>query len=59
MTTPTSGTAKIESDSGSGPVFHRFFTSAPDPQEKPRILPESTPALRIYGQLCQLRHCQY
>jgi len=37
-----------------GPVFHKFLTSGPDPdpKEKRRILPESTPALRIHDHLC-------
>ena len=29
------------------PFFHKFLTPAPGPKEKCRILPESTPALRI------------
>ena len=33
-----------------GPVFHKFL--APGPKEKRRILPESTPALRILYHLC-------
>ena len=30
----------------SGPVFLKFFTPGPDPKEKRRILPESTPVIR-------------
>jgi len=33
-----------------GPFFHKFFT--PDPKEKRRFLPGSTPALRIRGHFC-------
>jgi len=41
---------KWKSDSGSVPVSSQFLTLGPDPgpKEKRRILPESTPALRIW-----------
>ena len=37
-----------------GPVFHKFSTLGPDPgpKEKRRILPESTPVIRIRSHLC-------
>jgi len=38
--------------SGSGRFFKNFWLWGPDPKEKRRILPESTPALRIRGHLC-------
>jgi len=40
-----------------GPVFNNFFTAAsdPGPKEKRRILPETTPARRIHGNLCHWR----
>jgi len=31
-----------------GPVFPKFFTPDPDPKEKRRILPESTPVIRSH-----------
>ena len=34
-----------------GPVFHKFLTPGPGPNEKRRIQPESTPALRC-GPIC-------
>jgi len=34
-----------------GLVCHKFLTPGPDPKEKRRILPESTPALRIRCQV--------
>ena len=44
---------KWKSDSGSGSGFHKFLTPGPDlgPKEKCRILPVSTPALRIRSHL--------
>ena len=39
---------KVKSYSGSGPFFHKFLTSGPGPKENCRILPESTPAIRIH-----------
>jgi len=30
-----------------GPDFHKFLTPVPGPKEKRRILPESTPVIRI------------
>jgi len=41
---------KWKSDPGSG--FSQIFYSGPDRKEKPRIFPESTPALRIQSHLC-------
>ena len=35
-----------------GPVFHKFLTPDPGLKEKPRILPESTPVIRIRSHLC-------
>jgi len=37
-----------------GPVFHKFLTPGPDPgpKDKRRILPESTPVIRILSHLC-------
>jgi len=44
---------KLKSEPDLGPVIHKFLIPDPDlcPTEKPRILPESTPALRILGHL--------
>jgi len=41
-----------------GPFFHKFLTPAPGPKEKRRILPESTPALRIHAHLCRPDKCR-
>jgi len=35
-----------------GPFFYKFLTSDPGPKEKRKILPESTPVLRIQSHLC-------
>jgi len=43
---------KLKSDSGAGPVFPKFSTPDPGPKGKFRILPESTPVLRIRSHLC-------
>jgi len=34
-----------------GPDFHKILTPNPGPKEKRRILPESTPPLRVHGHL--------
>ena len=47
---------KRKIDSGPGPVFHKFFTPDPGPKEKPRILPESTPVIRIWSHLWRIGH---
>jgi len=55
ITAETPATAEFEKSlSDPGPVFHKFLTQGPDPgpNEKRSILPKSTPALRIHGQLC-------
>jgi len=53
MTKETPATAEIEKLTlDPGPVFQKFLTPDPDPIEKRRILPESTPELRIHGHLC-------
>jgi len=53
MTTQTPATAEIEKMTPD-PVrfFHKFLTPGPDPKDKRRVLPESTPALRIHDHLC-------
>jgi len=43
---------KWKSDPGSG--FSQIFYSGPDRKEKPRIFPESTPALQIQSHLCHV-----
>ena len=45
---------KLTSDPG--PVFHQFLTPDPVPNEKRRILPESTPAKIIWIFLALLAH---
>jgi len=44
---------KWKSDSGPAPFFHKFLTPGPDlgPREKRRILPDSTPVIRIRSHL--------
>ena len=37
---------------GPGPVFHKYLT--PDPKEKQRILPESTPTFWIHCHFCKI-----
>jgi len=39
-----------------GPGFHNILTPGPDPNEKRRIRPESTPALGIHGHLWYILH---
>jgi len=51
MTTQTPATAEMEKWLRIRVVFHTFLTPGPDPKEKRRILPESTPVNRIRSYL--------
>jgi len=56
MTTQTPATAEIEKWLLIRVKFCKFLTPGPDPKEKLRILPESTPAIRIRSRRTSSRY---